>query len=159
MIRTLTPIAVLAISLFVAAPAATAADRDNAQQNSKATGALSEDSKKAVTRAANEIATISAQLKKVVGSAIKKNKSLDLNQAERQEINREIDTLTSAAKMLASRVAGNQPSSTEAKAVMDQSSEIGTMLEARKLSDKIGPAFTTINSHVETITQAYKLTK
>jgi hypothetical protein len=158
MIRTLTPIAVLAISLFAAAPGATAANRFTIEQNSKAADALSADSKKAVTHAANEIATISEHLKKAVGSAIKKNK-LDLNQAERQEVNREIDTLTQAAKTLAAHVTGNQPSAAEAKTLVTQATEIGEMLIARKLSDKVGPTWTTINSHVATITQAYKLTK
>jgi len=159
MIRTLTLTAVLATALFAAAPGAAAAGRFTARQNSKAADALPEDSKKAVTRAANEIATISEQMKKVVGSAIKKNKDLDMNQAERQEVNREIDVLTKAAKTLAARVAGNQPSAAEAKALVTQATAIGSMLEARKLSDKIGPTWTTINSHVDTVTQAYKLTK
>jgi chromosome segregation ATPase len=159
MIRTLTLTALLAIALLTAAPRAVAAGGSAGPQNSKPADALSEDSKKAVTRAANEIATISEQLKKAVGSAIKKNKSLDMNQAERQEVNREIDALTKAAKTLAARVTGNQPSAGEAKALVTQATQIGAMLEARKLSDKVGPTWTTINSHVATITQAYQLPK
>jgi hypothetical protein len=159
MIRTLPLTALLAIALFTAAPRATAADYSAGEQNTKPADALSEDSKKAVTRAANEIATISEHLKKAVGSAIKKDKSLDMNQAERQEVNREIDALTKAAKTLASRVTGNQPSAAEAKALVTQAAEIGAMLEARKLSDKVGPTWTTINSHVATITQSYQLPK
>lgn len=158
MIRTLTAIGLLPFTLFVSAPAAAAAARMPIEQNGKSADALPEDSKKAVTRAANEVATITDQMKKVVGSTMKK-KGFDLNQAERQEVTREIEVLSKAARTLASHVAAKQPSAADAKTVVTQATEVGEMLEARKLSSTVAEMWTTINSHVQTIAQAYKLTK
>ena len=153
MIRTLTPMAVLALTLFAAAPGAVAADRFTSVDQQEM--AIPDSLKKEISHAAKEIATITPQLKKVVAAGIKKDKSNTMNQAERQEVNREMDDLSKAATALEGRIAGNQPSIKEATKVVTQAKEIGEMLVARKLSG--GEPWAAITAQVQVLTKAYKL--
>jgi hypothetical protein len=111
---------------------------------------------KEVATVAKEVSANSDQVKKAVDAAIKKDKSL--NDAQRQEVSREMDVLAKAAKTLASRLSDNQPSSAEARALINQAERVGSMLEARHLTAAAGPLWTAINSQMRVLTQAYRLT-
>lgn len=111
---------------------------------------------KEIEKVAKDVSTNTEQVKKLIDSAAKKDKSL--NQAERQEVSREMDVLSKNAKTLASRLAGNQPASGEARALVDQAARVGAMFEARKLGASAGPLWTAINSQMRLLSQAFKLT-
>jgi hypothetical protein len=148
MIRTLTTMAVLALCLIAAASGAVAAGREAQAMP------FTDSVKQQVMHATKEIVTITPHLKKAVAAGIKKD-NIKLNKAERQEVNREMDDLSKAATALESSIAGNRPSIDEAKRVVAQAKEIGEMLALRKLNG--GEPWTTIMSHVEVLTRAYKL--
>jgi hypothetical protein len=104
---------------------------------------------KEVAMAADSLAKQADQLKK----QISKDKTIPKDQQEIYK--QDIEAFQKSAKTLKSRLSDSKPSSSEARAVMDQAAQIGKNLEAGTMSPAISTAWSTMQASLSKLGQAF----
>jgi hypothetical protein len=100
-------------------------------------------------KTADMLAKQADQLKKQIG----KDKTIPKDQ--QQIYKQDIEAFQKSAKTLKSRLSDSKPSTAEARAVMDQAAQIGQALEAGQLSPAVSSAWSSMQSTLNKIGQAF----